>query len=110
MPKNLNTKFHPNTIPLRSHIASMFFFALNLQITSTKPSLKALEILDRIFVLTFFFFSNGTSFVSLYIPPKDAMNNVNNLLNSELAGAENIKSKQTRESIKSAITSIKESK
>ena len=38
------------------------------------------------------------------------MNNVNNLLNSELAGAENIKSKQTRESIKSAITSIKESK
>ena len=48
--------------------------------------------------------------MSLYIPPKDAMNNVMNLLNSELAGAENIKSKQTRESIKSAITSIKESK
>jgi peptide chain release factor subunit 1 len=48
---------------------------------------------------------NGTSFVSLYIPAKDAIDNHRKLLAQELAGADAIKSKQTKNSVQSAITS-----
>lgn len=48
---------------------------------------------------------NGTSFVSLYIPPKDTIGNKRQHLSQELAQAANIKSKQTRQSVESAITS-----
>lgn len=51
---------------------------------------------------------NGTSFVSFYIPPKNAIGGVMNHLNQELAGAENIKNRQTRQSVISAITSTRE--
>ena len=55
-------------------------------------------------------FRNGTSFVSLYIPPKETITKVSQMLGQELAGADNIKSRQTRQSVQSAITSCKESK
>ena len=51
---------------------------------------------------------NGTSFVSLYIPAGDAIVKHQQLLASELSGAESIKSRQTRQSVLSAITSSRE--
>jgi peptide chain release factor subunit 1 len=51
---------------------------------------------------------NGTSFVSLYIPPKETIVKISQMLGQELAGADNIKSRQTRQSVQSAITSCKE--
>ena len=64
----------------------------------------------ELYVLIVVFYRNGTSFVSLYIPAKDQLNKVMGHLNQELAGAENIKSRQTRQSVISAITSVRESK
>jgi peptide subunit release factor 1 (eRF1) len=46
----------------------------------------------------------------MYIPAKENLNKVNELLTGELSGAAGIKSKQTRTSVCSAITSTKESK
>lgn len=51
---------------------------------------------------------NGTSFVSLYIPAGDPLNKHMQLLTQELSGAENIKSRQTRQSVITAITSARE--
>jgi len=51
---------------------------------------------------------NGTSFVSLYIPAKENLDKINALLTGELSGATQIKSRQTRQSVLSAITSTKE--
>ena len=53
---------------------------------------------------------NGTSFVSLYIPPKDTVVRIGQMLTQELAGADNIKSRTTRQSVQTAITSTRESK
>ena len=53
---------------------------------------------------------NGTSMVSLVIPPKDDINRINKLLTGELSTAANIKSRVTRQSVLTAITSTKESK
>jgi len=39
---------------------------------------------------------NGTSMVSLVIPPKDDINRINKLLTGELSTAANIRSRQTR--------------
>ena len=51
---------------------------------------------------------NGTSFVSLYIPPKESMTLVTGRLTQELSQAQNIKSRQTKQSVIAAITSTKE--
>jgi peptide chain release factor subunit 1 len=51
---------------------------------------------------------NGTSFVSLYMPAKENFNKITEMLTSELSAAAGIKSKQTRTSVCSAITSTKE--
>lgn len=51
---------------------------------------------------------NGTSMVSLYIPAKDPLAKISQMLTQELSGAESIKSRQTRQSVLSAITSTKE--
>lgn len=51
---------------------------------------------------------NGTSFVSLYIPPKENIDKVSQLLTGELSSAAGIKSKQTRTSVCTAITATKE--
>jgi peptide chain release factor subunit 1 len=51
---------------------------------------------------------NGTSFVSLCIPPKDQLTRINTMLTDELSGAANIRSKATKNSVMSAITSTKE--
>lgn len=51
---------------------------------------------------------NGTSMVTLVIPPKEALGQSMGFLNNEFAQAANIKSKQTRDSVQSAITSTRE--
>ena len=53
---------------------------------------------------------NGTSFVSMYIPPKKKIDEMRNFLNDEMAQSDSIKSKQTRTSVQTAITSTLESK
>jgi len=55
-----------------------------------------------------FFIRNGTSMVTLVIPPKETMANAIAFLNSEHAQAANIKSKTTMSSVQSAITSTRE--
>lgn len=52
---------------------------------------------------------NGTSMVSLVIPPKDDINRSTKMLTQELSQAQNIKSRVTRQSVITAITSTKES-
>jgi len=51
---------------------------------------------------------NGTSMVTLVIPPKENVMNAMGFLNNEYAQAANIKSKQTMNSVQSAITSTRE--
>ncbi|CDW89307.1 eukaryotic release factor 1 [Stylonychia lemnae] len=51
---------------------------------------------------------NGTSMVSLIIPPKEDINKSGKLLVGELSAAQNIKSRITRQSVITAITSTKE--
>ena len=53
---------------------------------------------------------NGTSMVSLIIPPKDDINKYGKLLTGEMSAAQNIKSRITKQSVVTAITSTKESK
>ena len=51
---------------------------------------------------------NGTSMVTLVIPPKEPINKTMSFLNSQFAEAANIKSKQTMTSVQGAITSTRE--
>nr|Q9BMX3.1 RecName: Full=Eukaryotic peptide chain release factor subunit 1; Short=Eukaryotic release factor 1; Short=eRF1 [Sterkiella histriomuscorum]AAK07828.1 eukaryotic release factor 1 [Oxytricha trifallax] len=51
---------------------------------------------------------NGTSMVSLIIPPKDDINKYGKLLTGEMSAAQNIKSRITKQSVVTAITSTKE--
>ena len=44
------------------------------------------------------------------MPAKEKLDKINQMLTQELAGAESIKSRQTRQSVLQAITSTKESK
>lgn len=52
---------------------------------------------------------NG-SMVTLIIPPKEDINKFNKMLVGEISAANNIKSRVTRQSVQTAITSTKESK
>jgi len=51
---------------------------------------------------------NGTSMISLVIPPKDQISRVNKMLTDELGTASNIKSRVNRQSVLSAITSTQQ--
>jgi peptide chain release factor subunit 1 len=53
---------------------------------------------------------NGTSMVSLIVPPKEDINKSGKMLAQELSAANNIKSRITRQSVITAITSTRESK
>jgi len=48
---------------------------------------------------------NGTSFVSLYIPPKENIQEATKKLGLELSQANNIRARQTRQSVVTALTS-----
>jgi peptide chain release factor subunit 1 len=51
---------------------------------------------------------NGTSMISLIIPPKDQIQRVNKMLTDELGTASNIKSRVNKQSVLSAITSTQQ--
>jgi peptide chain release factor subunit 1 len=52
--------------------------------------------------------TKGTSLVTLYVSGNSNMNNVSNTLISELSSSQNIKSKQTRTAVQSALKSIQQ--
>ena len=54
----------------------------------------------------FFVFRNGTSMISLIIPPKDQISRVSKMLADEFGTASNIKSRVNRLSVLGAITSV----
>lgn len=51
---------------------------------------------------------NGTSMISLILPPKKQMSDVNKMLTDEFGKAANIKDRVNRQSVQTAITSAKE--
>lgn len=51
---------------------------------------------------------NGTSMISLIIPPKDQISRVNRMLSDEMGTATNIKSRVNRLSVLAAITSVQQ--
>jgi len=51
---------------------------------------------------------NGTSMISLIVPPKDQISRVNKMLGDELGTAANIKSRVNRQSVLGAITSVQQ--
>jgi peptide chain release factor subunit 1 len=51
---------------------------------------------------------NGTSMISLIVPPKDQVSRVNKMLGDELGTASNIKSRVNRLSVLGAITSVQQ--
>lgn len=53
-------------------------------------------------------FRNGTSMISLIIPPKDQISRVSKMLADELGTASNIKSRVNRLSVLGAITSVQQ--
>lgn len=58
------------------------------------------------FILIYFVFRNGTSMISLIIPPKDQISRVSKMLADEFGTASNIKSRVNRLSVLGAITSV----
>lgn len=52
--------------------------------------------------------SNGTSMISLIIPPKDQISRVSKMLADEYGTASNIKSRVNRLSVLGAITSVQQ--
>jgi peptide chain release factor subunit 1 len=51
---------------------------------------------------------NGTSMISLIVPPKDQVSRVNKMLGDEYGTASNIKSRVNRLSVLGAITSVQQ--
>lgn len=68
----------------------------NLQLWKLKRLIKSLESAQ----------GNGTSMVSLIVPPGDQISRVNKMLGQEYATASNIKSRVNRQSVQDAITSV----
>lgn len=52
--------------------------------------------------------SNGTSMISLIIPPRDQVSRVSRMLADEFGTASNIKSRVNRQSVLGAITSVQQ--
>lgn len=65
-------------------------------------------VLKYLCTLLIFFFSNGTSMISLIIPPKDQISRVSKMLADEYGTASNIKSRVNRLSVLGAITSVQQ--
>lgn len=53
-------------------------------------------------------YSNGTSMISLIIPPRDQISRIAKMLADEYGTASNIKSRVNRQSVLSAITSTQQ--
>lgn len=59
-------------------------------------------------MLVIYFSRNGTSMISLIIPPKDQISRVAKMLADEFGTASNIKSRVNRLSVLGAITSVQQ--
>ncbi|KAI3811523.1 hypothetical protein L1987_21247 [Smallanthus sonchifolius] len=70
----------------------------NMEIWKIKKLIKALEAAK----------GNGTSMISLIMPPRDQISRVTKMLGDELGSASNIKSRVNRQSVIGAITSAQE--
>ncbi|KAF6167246.1 hypothetical protein GIB67_005071 [Kingdonia uniflora] len=70
----------------------------NIQIWKIKKLIKALEAAR----------GNGTSMISLIMPPRDQVSRVNKMLGDEIGTASNIKSRVNRQSVLGAITSAQQ--
>merc|ERR1719381_455557 len=70
----------------------------NVEIWKIKKLIKSLEAAR----------GNGTSMISLIIPPKDQITRVSKMLAEEYGTASNIKSRVNRLSVLSAITSVQQ--
>lgn len=70
----------------------------NIEIWKIKKLIKALEAAR----------GNGTSMISLIMPPKDQISRVTKMLGDELGTASNIKSRVNRQSVLGAITSAQQ--
>uniref|UniRef100_A0A8C6FJG7 Eukaryotic peptide chain release factor subunit 1 n=1 Tax=Moschus moschiferus TaxID=68415 RepID=A0A8C6FJG7_MOSMO len=70
----------------------------NVEIWKFKKLIKSLEAAR----------SNGTSMISLIIPPKDRISGVAKMLADEFGAASNIKSQVNRLSVLGAITSVQQ--
>jgi len=68
----------------------------NVEVWKIKKLIKSLQMAR----------GNGTSMISLIIPPKDQIARVNKMLGDELGTASNIKSRVNKLSVLSAITSV----
>ena len=69
----------------------------------TTDAITRLHIINNYFVISF---RNGTSMISLIIPPKDQISRVSKMLADEFGTASNIKSRVNRLSVLGAITSV----
>ena len=77
--------------------------------TSTRPPLQCTcKHVILIFICTHCLCSNGTSMISLIVPPKDQISRVSKMLGEELGTATNIKSRVNRLSVLGAITSVQQ--
>ena len=70
----------------------------NVEVWKIKKLIKSLEMAR----------GNGTSMISLIIPPKDQIARVSKMLADEFGTASNIKSRVNRLSVLSAITSVQQ--
>nr|XP_043621317.1 eukaryotic peptide chain release factor subunit 1-3-like [Erigeron canadensis] len=70
----------------------------NVEIWEIKKHIKALEAAR----------GNGTSMISLIMPPRDQISRVNKMLGDEFGTASNIKSRVNRQSVLGAITSAQQ--
>lgn len=68
-------------------------------------SFKSYCLYNCVFI---YFFRNGTSMISLIIPPKDQISRVSKMLADEYGTASNIKSRVNRLSVLGAITSVQQ--
>lgn len=59
-------------------------------------------------VIPVLYFRNGTSMISLIIPPKDQISRIAKMLADEFGTASNIKSRVNRLSVLGAITSVQQ--
>jgi peptide chain release factor subunit 1 len=84
----------------------------NVEIWKIKKLIKSLEmargyvIVFKVLTILLIICSNGTSMISLIIPPRDQIARVAKMLADEFGTASNIKSRVNRLSVLGAITSV----
>jgi len=84
------------------------FFKVFKIVFRSKAYVNINNKIDIITSINIFIISNGTSMISLIIPPKDQISRVSKMLADEYGTASNIKSRVNRLSVLGAITSVQQ--